>query len=43
VRTFDTKREALDFLVREIVAEAKREGVQLSKIERKVLYSSETS
>jgi hypothetical protein len=35
-------REAKEFLVSEIVAEADREGVPLSEIERKMLYFSET-
>src|ERR1700685_3367772 len=35
-------REAKEFLVSELVAEADREGVPLSEIERKMLYFSET-
>jgi hypothetical protein len=35
-------REAKEFLVARIVAEAQREGVSLSEIERKMLYFSET-
>jgi hypothetical protein len=42
VRTLGTKREALDFLVNEIAAEAKRENVPLTEVERKMLYFSET-
>jgi hypothetical protein len=39
---FSTAREAKEFLVSEIVAEAQRENVPLSEIERKMLYFSET-
>jgi hypothetical protein len=39
---FSNAREAKEFLVSRIVAEAKREGVSLSEIERKMLYFSET-
>ena len=42
VQTFATSREAKDFLVSRIVAEAQREGVSLSEIETKMLYFSET-
>jgi hypothetical protein len=41
-RTFDSGREAKEYLVGEIMAEAKREGVSLSEVERKMLYFSET-
>jgi hypothetical protein len=37
-----TVREAKNFLADRIVAEARREGVPLSEIERKMLYFSET-
>jgi hypothetical protein len=37
-----TFREALEYLIGRIVAEAKREGVTLSEVERKMLYFSET-
>lgn len=39
---FAAECEALDFLVRRIVAEAKRRGAPISEIERKMLYFSET-
>jgi hypothetical protein len=42
VPTFATEREALDFLAATIAAEAKRENVPLSEVERKMLYFSET-
>jgi hypothetical protein len=42
MKIFGSQREALDFLVDRIAAEAKREGVPLSEIERKMLYFSET-
>jgi hypothetical protein len=38
----DTVREAKEFLVGRIVAEAKQEGIPLSDVERKMLYFSET-
>jgi hypothetical protein len=40
---FATTRDAKEFLVSRIVAEAQREGVPLSEIERKMLYFSETA
>ena len=40
---FATDREALDFLADRIAAEAKRENISLSDLERKILYFSETS
>jgi hypothetical protein len=39
---FPTAREAEEFLVSGIVAEAQRENVPLSEVERKMLYFSET-
>jgi hypothetical protein len=42
MQEFATDREALDFLADRIVAEAKRENVSLSAVERKMLYFSET-
>lgn len=39
---FPSSREAKEFLVSRIVAEAQRENVPLSEIERKMLYFSET-
>lgn len=39
---FADAREAKEFLAARIVAEAKREGVPLSEVERKMLYFSET-
>lgn len=40
---FSGSREAKDFLVSRIAAEAQREGVPLSDVERKMLYFSETA
>jgi hypothetical protein len=40
---FGTGREAKEFVVGRIVAEAEREGVSLSEVERKMLYFSETA
>ena len=42
MKEFGSFREALEFLVGTIVAEAKRESVSLSDVERKMLYFSET-
>jgi hypothetical protein len=42
VKTFGSTREALEYLVGRIVAEAQREGVALSEVERQMLYFSET-
>jgi hypothetical protein len=42
VRTFATPRDAKEFLVGRIVAEAQRQGVSLSDVERKMLYFSQT-
>jgi hypothetical protein len=39
---FTDAREAKEFLISRIVAEAKRENVPLSEVERKMLYFSET-
>ena len=39
---FARPREAKEFLVARIVAEANKEGVPLSEVERKMLYFSET-
>ena len=39
---FATIKDAKDFLANAIAAEAKREGLPLSEIERKMLYFSET-
>jgi hypothetical protein len=39
---FSTAREAKEFLLAGIVAEAQRENVPLSEIERKMLYLTET-
>jgi hypothetical protein len=38
---FTTERDAKEFLVGQIVAEAERDGVPLSEIERKMLYFTE--
>ena len=43
VQTFSSARDAKEFLVSKIVAEAQREGVSLSEVERKMLYFSETA
>ena len=43
MQTFTSSREAKEFLVGSIVAEAQREGVPLSEVERKMLYFSETA
>lgn len=40
--TFRTVRAAKDYLASRIIEEAEREGIQLSEIERKMLYFSET-
>src|SRR3984893_1328245 len=40
---FSNDREALDFMASQIADEAKREGVSLSDVERKMLYFSETA
>jgi hypothetical protein len=40
---FSNAREAKEFLVSRIVAEAKRENVALSEVERKMLYFTETA
>ena len=40
--TFSTEREAKEYLIGRIVAEAQNEGVVLTDIERKMLYFSET-
>jgi hypothetical protein len=39
---FHSQREAKEYLIGKIVAEAEREGKPLSEIERKMLYFSET-
>jgi hypothetical protein len=43
VQTFATARDAKEFLINQIVAEAELEGVSLSEVERKMLYFSETA
>ena len=42
MQAFHGGREAKEFLISEIVAEAQRENAPLSEIERKMLYFSET-
>jgi cytochrome c-type biogenesis protein CcmH/NrfG len=42
MQTFASPRDAKEFLISRIIAEAEREGVSLSEIERKMLYFSET-
>jgi hypothetical protein len=39
---FPTVRDAKEFLIRQIIDEADRDGVSLSEVERKMLYFSET-
>jgi hypothetical protein len=39
---FSSQRDAKEYLVRQIAAEAEREGNPLSEVERKMLYFSET-
>ena len=39
---FKTEREAKEYLVGRIVAEARREGVSLTEVERKMLYFTES-
>jgi len=39
---FDTGRDAKEYLIHRILAQADRDGVSLSDIERKMLYFSET-
>lgn len=43
VQTFSDARDAKEFLVSKLMAEAKREGISLSEVERKMLYFSETA
>ena len=40
--SFKTEREAKEYLVARIVAEAKELGIELSEVERKMLYFTET-
>ena len=42
VKEFTTIKEAKDFLAERIATEAENEGVELSEVERKMLYFSET-
>lgn len=42
MKTFHSGREAKEFLVSEIVAEAQQENVPLSEVERKMLYFTES-
>jgi hypothetical protein len=42
MKAFHSAREAKEFLISKIVAEAQIEGVPLSEVERKMLYFSET-
>jgi hypothetical protein len=39
---FSNDREALDFIASQIADQARRDGVPLSDVERKMLYFSET-
>ena len=43
MRTFDTSRDAKEFIVSRIVMEAQRHHVPLSEVETKMLYFSETA
>jgi len=42
MKTFHSGREAKEFLISELVAEAQRENVPLSEVERKMLYFTES-
>lgn len=42
MKAFHSGREAKEFLISELVAEAQRENVPLSEIERKMLYFTES-
>jgi hypothetical protein len=42
MKAFHSGREAKEFLISELVAEAQRENVQLSEVERKMLYFTES-
>jgi hypothetical protein len=42
MKAFHGGREAKEFLISEIVAEAQRENVPLSEVERKMLYFTES-
>jgi hypothetical protein len=42
LREFRTGRNAKEFLIERIIAEAKTEGIPLSEVERQVLYFTET-
>lgn len=42
MRVFHTERDAKEYLIQRIEAEAKSEGVPLSEVERKMLYFTET-
>jgi len=42
IQSFATSREAKEFLIDRILAQAVRSGVPLSEVERKMLYFSET-
>jgi len=39
---FKTEREAKEFLIGRILAEAERTGIEINEVERKMLYFSET-
>jgi hypothetical protein len=43
MKTFHSGREAKEFLISQIVAEAQRENVPLSDVERKMLYFTESA
>ena len=42
MNAFHSGRQAKEFLISEIIAEAQRENVALSDVERKMLYFTET-
>ena len=43
MRTFNSGREAKEYLIAQIVLEAEREGMPLSETERKMMYFTETA
>ena len=42
MQVFSTAREAKEYLIAQIVAEAEREHVPVSEVERKMMYFTET-
>ncbi len=43
MQTFSSGREAKEYLIAQIVAEAQRDGIALSETERKMMYFTETA